>query len=195
MPKVSEAHLDARRSQILDAACECFSRKGFHATTIADIREESGLSTGAIYGHFENKEAIVRAAADEARGRLEARVAEATAEATAREGLRSLLEVMAVCADGEGDDTLRSARLEVGLWAGALSLPYLRDVIGQWYELVIPALTELVRRTREEEDRSQDPPAEATARVVVAALQGGQLQRAMGAGGRIGVTRVLLAWL
>ena len=37
MPKVTEAHLEARREQILDAAAECFARKGFHRSTMHDI--------------------------------------------------------------------------------------------------------------------------------------------------------------
>jgi AcrR family transcriptional regulator len=58
MPKVTEAHMEARRQQILDAAWECFARKGYHQTTMQDICRESELSPGAIYRYFESKEAI-----------------------------------------------------------------------------------------------------------------------------------------
>ena len=61
MPKVTEAHLEARRSQILDAAWICFARKGYHQATMHDICQESGLSPGAIYRYFESKEAILKA--------------------------------------------------------------------------------------------------------------------------------------
>jgi AcrR family transcriptional regulator len=37
MPKVTDAHRQARRQQILRAAFACFGREGFHATTVQDI--------------------------------------------------------------------------------------------------------------------------------------------------------------
>jgi AcrR family transcriptional regulator len=64
MPKVTEAHLEARRQQIVDAAQTCFGRKGYHQTTMQDICQESGLSPGAIYRYFASKEAIRTAVYD-----------------------------------------------------------------------------------------------------------------------------------
>jgi AcrR family transcriptional regulator len=64
VPKVSEAYLEARRSQILDAAWACFGRRGYHETTMQDICKESGLSYGALYRYFDSKEAIMRATSE-----------------------------------------------------------------------------------------------------------------------------------
>lgn len=64
MPKVTSAHLEARRQQIVDAAWACFARKGYHQTTMQDICQESGLSPGAIYRYFVSKEAILKAVYD-----------------------------------------------------------------------------------------------------------------------------------
>ncbi len=61
MPKVTEAYLDVRRQQIIDAAYRCFARKGFHQTTMRDIYAEAGLSPGAIYHYFDSKEEIIEA--------------------------------------------------------------------------------------------------------------------------------------
>ncbi len=52
------ARSDARRTQILDAALACFVKLGWTATTIADVRAESGASTGSIYHHFGSKEGV-----------------------------------------------------------------------------------------------------------------------------------------
>ena len=47
-----------RRQDILDAALECFSTRGYEQTTLADIRQRAGASTGSIYHHFGSKERI-----------------------------------------------------------------------------------------------------------------------------------------
>ena len=47
-----------RRDQILAAALGAFAEKGFAATTIEDVRERSGASTGSIYHHFGDKEGL-----------------------------------------------------------------------------------------------------------------------------------------
>src|SRR5688572_32542446 len=60
MPKVTEAYREARRDEIARAALRCLERKGVRDTSIADIVEESGLSTGAIYSHFTNKAELAR---------------------------------------------------------------------------------------------------------------------------------------
>ena len=46
---------EVRRKEILDAAMRCYSKKGYHATTMDDITRESGLTKGGIYWHFKSK--------------------------------------------------------------------------------------------------------------------------------------------
>lgn len=46
------------RRAILDAALDCFTRLGWAATTIEDIRKVSGASVGSVYHHFGAKEGI-----------------------------------------------------------------------------------------------------------------------------------------
>jgi AcrR family transcriptional regulator len=64
MPRVTQDHLDARRQQILDAASRCFTRNGFHATSMPDIFAEAQLSSGAVYRYFAGKHAIIEALAE-----------------------------------------------------------------------------------------------------------------------------------
>ena len=64
-PKVPEAYLTARRNEIIHAASHCFAEKGFHNTTMQDIYDATGLSPGAVYNYFSNKEDIVAATVEE----------------------------------------------------------------------------------------------------------------------------------
>lgn len=58
MPKISAAHEQQRREQILQAAMVCFARQGYYATSMDDVVRESGLSVGAIYSYFPSKEEL-----------------------------------------------------------------------------------------------------------------------------------------
>jgi len=55
---VSEADKASRRTDILSAAKQVFAERGYHATTIADIARQAGLSYGSIYWYYESKEAL-----------------------------------------------------------------------------------------------------------------------------------------
>lgn len=46
----------ATRQQVLQAALRVFCRKGYSAATLADVADEAGLSRGAIYWNFANKQ-------------------------------------------------------------------------------------------------------------------------------------------
>ncbi|WP_158240495.1 TetR/AcrR family transcriptional regulator [Telmatospirillum siberiense] len=85
----------ARRKQILDAASECFRRKGFRGASMMDISESAGLSTGHIYHYFENKEAIVEAVVDRGRPDL-------TDAAGAISSHSDLIEALLRSIDGKG---------------------------------------------------------------------------------------------
>lgn len=49
------------REKILRAASECFIDEGYEHTTVARIRERSGVSNGALFHHFPSKDAILGA--------------------------------------------------------------------------------------------------------------------------------------
>lgn len=177
-PKISEKKRRQRQDQIVRAACACFSRKGFHVTTIADICEESGLSTGAIYGHFENKDAIVRAVADGALEGLDRVLQEARAQADPYAGLSLVINRLTACISDRGEEGHQAMRLEVELWAAALNTPHLRQLVQRWYERAVPGLADLVGRAQRA-NGEQGTTSELVARSIVATIQGGMLQRVM----------------
>ena len=68
--RVSQAHLDARRRQILDGAALCFARNGFHATSMQDVLKAVDLSAGAVYRYFSGKEELIAAIVGEVLGQV-----------------------------------------------------------------------------------------------------------------------------
>lgn len=59
MPRVSDAYRQARRDQIVAATLRVLQRRGLRDLTMADIIEESGLSAGSVYSHFERKDELI----------------------------------------------------------------------------------------------------------------------------------------
>jgi AcrR family transcriptional regulator len=54
----ASAERGERQEAILSAALECFTERGFAATTVEEIRRRSGASIGSIYHHFGGKEGL-----------------------------------------------------------------------------------------------------------------------------------------
>jgi TetR/AcrR family transcriptional regulator, transcriptional repressor of aconitase len=86
VPKVSEEHKNRRRVQILDGARRCFARHGYEGATVARLEEEIGLSRGAIFNYFPNKEALFVAVA--------ASLSDRMTRIWLEQGFRSLLEAI-----------------------------------------------------------------------------------------------------
>lgn len=55
------ASTKTRQMQIIQAAMQCFQRKGYENTTIDDIAAEYGLSKGSIYWYYPSKKDILMA--------------------------------------------------------------------------------------------------------------------------------------
>ena len=67
MPKVSEEQIEETRRRILDGARQAFARHGYSGATVRVLEREIGLSRGAIFHHFADKDTLFLAlAADEA---------------------------------------------------------------------------------------------------------------------------------
>lgn len=66
MPRLTEGNREARRAEIVAAAQRCFSRDGFHQTSMPDVAAEAGVSTGAPYRYFASKEEIILEVAGDA---------------------------------------------------------------------------------------------------------------------------------
>ncbi|MDO8210657.1 TetR/AcrR family transcriptional regulator [Conexibacter sp. CPCC 206217] len=131
MPKVDQAHLDARRQQIVDAARARFASHGFARTSMTDIVTESGLSTGAIYRYFASKDEIVIAVCEQA--------SDAFPEALTVEAVNGFLEHVRSLARAQGH-----ARLTAQIYAEAALSPALAAIVQQQLAAMRAAVAELL---------------------------------------------------
>ena len=54
------------RERILRAAARAIRKHGYEGVGVADVMKEAGLTHGGFYAHFESRDALLAAAADQA---------------------------------------------------------------------------------------------------------------------------------
>jgi AcrR family transcriptional regulator len=157
MPKVSEAYLESRRRQILDAAAACFARDGFHHTSMADIVRASGVSAGLVYRYFASKDDLITAIIADwhAERRALVRPDQDVAELKA-----AYLDLLRSTADPRN-------RIGIQAWAETLRSPQIRDLARDGVDELRASATGVL-----------GPGADPLARVFIAVYQGLVLQNA-----------------
>jgi AcrR family transcriptional regulator len=61
MGRIAGMTAEETRSRLIDAASRSFAEHGYDGTRIAEIAREAGLSSGAIYAHYESKAELLLA--------------------------------------------------------------------------------------------------------------------------------------
>ncbi|MEV7797384.1 TetR/AcrR family transcriptional regulator [Streptomyces sp. NPDC087512] len=184
MARVSQAHLDARRQQIIAGARRCFTRNGFHATSMHDVFKETGLSTGAVYRYFNSKEELIQAVAAEAFTSMRDAFASATRETPIRpldevlSGVFSrVLEEQAHQA-GAGS-TGAFAELILQVWGECLRSEPLAITLRRGYEDMHVVWSELVRAYQDAGQLPANVPTDHVVRTLMALVQGYIVQQAL----------------
>jgi AcrR family transcriptional regulator len=175
MPRVSEAHLERRRQQILDAARTCFNRKGFYATSMQDVFHESGLSAGAVYRYFKSKDEIVHASATEGQERL----ADFMSTILAEDPLPPLDDIIGRFGEfvisNSGPDGI--IRIAPHAWAAAMHDPEITPVVQDLVRGLRGWLFKIVERLRDEGQLASDIDVQAVGATLLCMLPGFVLQR------------------
>ncbi|MEU8137742.1 TetR/AcrR family transcriptional regulator [Streptodolium elevatio] len=141
MPKVAQAHLDARRRQIVEAAGRCFARNGFHRTSMQDVFAESGLSAGAVYRYFAGKDELIADIAAGAVGQVRASVRallDSGRDLSPADTLARLIDDLGAFRDPDG-----TGRLMIHAWGESLGDPALREVIAALNREMLDELAEV----------------------------------------------------
>jgi len=177
MPRVSQAHLDSRRKQILTAAWRCFARQGFHATSMQDVFAEAGLSAGAVYRYFPSKSAIVTATAsgivgiaDEAFQRLLA----AQPPPDPEQALRAVLEFLVTTVD---QDEVDRTSIAPHVFSEALRDPEIKKILTTVADQIMARWAELAERWRRSGQIAPDADPQRVAGALYGVMVGFVMQR------------------
>jgi AcrR family transcriptional regulator len=123
MPRVSDAYRQARRDEIVAATLRVLRRRALRDLTMADIIEESGLSAGSVYSHFERKDQLLELVAARVVGdRLDALTAPGEGPP------RSPAELVAWWLKELEEARVPFAAL-VQIWGEAASDPAMREIV------------------------------------------------------------------
>jgi AcrR family transcriptional regulator len=184
MPRVSQDHLEARRRQILDGARACFARHGYEGATVRRLEEATGLSRGAIFHHFRDKESLFLALAEDDALRM--------AEVVAEQGLVQVMRDLLAGRREDGSD--ENGRGENGRgehpadWLGTRLEVSRRlrtdpDFRARWAERseqLTKATQDRLRRQREAGNLRDDVPVEVLSDFLELVLEGLVSHLAMG---------------
>jgi AcrR family transcriptional regulator len=147
MPRITEERREVRREQIRDAARACLQEHGLEAVSMEMIIARSGLSTGAVYGHFKGKDEIISAVVTEGTAAMADDLALVLANPEPPPLPEFIGQVLSTVADfgGHQDDI---DRLLVSLhgWSHSQSDPVLKAATRASYSGLRGRLTEVVRR-------------------------------------------------
>jgi TetR/AcrR family transcriptional regulator, transcriptional repressor of aconitase len=170
VPRVSQDHLDARREEILSAARACFARFGYEGATVRRLEEATGLSRGAIFHHFRDKDSLFLAVAEDDAAEM--------VETVTRDGLVQVMrDLLARAADPDSSGWL-GTQLEVS--RRVRTDPGFAQRWAQRIGAIEAATAERLKRQREAGVLRDDIPLDALMRFLELAYDGLVLHLAMG---------------
>ncbi|MDJ0382370.1 TetR/AcrR family transcriptional regulator [Streptomyces sp. G-G2] len=183
MPRITAERRAANRAQIVAAARRCFSRDGFHQTSMPDIAAEAGVSVGAPYRYFAGKEEIIlEIAGDAFRVMFDPveRLINAGGDVAVADLVAAAVDPVSrgLTADGTGqavpvDELLRCA---VQAWGELLRHQGLREQAGAGFERVRKRIADALRDGQRAGSVPTELDPDRGARVVMALLHGFVLQ-------------------
>ena len=178
MPKITDEKKQQRREEIISSAFRCFATTGFSDTTMRDIFEESGLSSGAVYSYFENKEAIVyeicARRTENYVDYLEKKVKDENVEIG-----ELLAEIIESYVGGFGDPTFdEKSKVNAQMWSMGVMKKEIREAANSLFDRYVKALSLPISRAQKR--REIDPDLEPTmiAEVMITMIFGLDLRKA-----------------
>ena len=172
MPRLSDKTRERRRQHILTSAWRCFSRDGFHATSIEDVIASTGMSSSAVYRYFRSKDEIIRASAEigvERVGDIFVALLDRDPCPTPAETLALLVDELHTRTDNPEYDMTRVA---LQTWAEALRDPQLHGHARARYRDALDHIVELTTRWRDDGHIPADADTKAVAATIFSLMHG-----------------------
>ena len=158
----------------MDIAIDCFARYGYQATSIDRIAKAAGVTKGALYYHFKDKEELLFEAVKNRVGQFERRVI-GDLSADHRRARRRCGEVARVCFDHATKSNHR--RLIVTLMVESLDTnPRLAAQFRDMMHRFRAFLRDIVRGGQERGEFRADVDADVAAEVYAGAIMGAEIQ-------------------
>jgi len=147
-PTLRERQAEATRKLLVSVARQLFAERGFAATPVEEIIQRAGVARGALYHHFNGKDALFRAVYDEVQADIASRVVAAALAgpepwAGVRAGLSAFLDA---CLEPEFRRIVVLDSVPVlaqDVWDGGIEhneLPMLRNVLTPLAESFLPGV-------------------------------------------------------
>ena len=155
MPRLSEQTRAQRRQHILTSAWTCFSRDGFHATSMDQVIAATGMSSSAVYRYFGSKEEIIHASAEEGVARVRGIFVALLDRDPVPTPAETLSLIVAELRSRTGNPDYDMTRLALQTWAEALRDPVLHKRARGLYLETLDHIAELAGRWR---DKGYIPP-------------------------------------
>ena len=171
-PKRAE-RVEPSGKPLLDAAIDCFARYGYQGTSIDRIARHAGVTKGALYHHYRDKEELLFEAVSARVGEFEQHVLEEVGPAT--DTLASLKRVIDACFFYATVSNHR--RFIITLMVEALDVnPKLSAKFQRILRRMRYFLADVVRRGQADGSVRADVDPEQTATLIAAAIMGAEIQ-------------------
>ena len=172
MPRLSDATRAQRRQHILTSAWGCFSRDGFHATSMDDIIAATGMSSSAVYRYFRSKEQIIHASAEEGVVRVAQIFVDLLDRDPSPDPAETVKLLTAELHRRTDHPEYDMTRLALQTWAESLRDPVLHSRVRRLYSDALERIGELAQRWRHGGHLPPDADTDAVATTLLSTMFG-----------------------
>ena len=160
---------ERRREQLIKATINCVAKRGFSATTMADITKEAGLSLGIVNLHFKSKDKLLletlKYLSEEYRGHW---------EETLKKAGPAPADKLAALVDLDFSNTIcdrKKLAVWFAFWGETRSHPVYMTTCAEYDRLYVQVEAELFTEMLQDDDKNRHDP-ETLATIVDALVDG-----------------------